>query len=190
MNNSYPMEVLQQWLNEPETQEKLHRCIQQAIENLKSDTSLRIPRTETERQGAFRAWLTSYRLKLGPEIQEQFRQQFPGISQRLKTPNTIKSIIETYIWPDIEVELRSYAVRGLASDWVRSHMGDAVLVGMPDFRDDAWNVPLAVANVGENLGYVCLDSSGSIIESLTSSRATLLKAVHDRKLPAVAAAAG
>jgi len=137
MNHLDRMEVLHQWLEEPETQEKLHFCIQQAIERVKADTSLRIPRTKEERQGAFSAWLSSYRLKLGPELQEQFRQQFPGVTQRFKDPNTIKSIVENKIWPDVEAVLCSYAVRGLASDWVRSHMGDAVLVGKPDFRDDA-----------------------------------------------------
>ena len=190
MNHLDRMEVLHQWLEEPETQEKLHFCIQQVIERVKADTSLRIPRTKEERQGAFSAWLSSYRLKLGPELQEQFRQQFPGVTQRFKDPNTIKSIVENKIWPDVEAVLCSYAVRGLASDWVRSHMGDAVLVGKPDFRDDAWNVPLAVASVGEHLGYVALDKSGNVIEPLTSSRDALLRAIHDRKLPAVAAGAG
>lgn len=184
------MEVLQQWLEEPETQKKLYLCIQQAIAKLKSDTSLRIPRTEEERRGAFSAWLSSWQLKLGPELQEQVRQQFPGIAQNFKDPDLIKSIVENEIWPDVEAVLRSYAVRGLASDWVRSHMGDAVLVGNPDFHDDAWNVPLAVAGAGERLGYVALDKSGNVIEPLTSSRDTLLRAIDDRKLHAVAAIAG
>ncbi len=187
MNDANQTEVLQQWLIEPETQKRLNLCIQQAIENLKADTSLRVPRTQEERSRAFAEWLRSCHRNLGPGIQEQFRKQFPGIAQRLTDPNTIKNIVEDKVWPDVEAVLRSYAVRGLASDWVRNHLGDAVLVGMPDSRDGVWNVPLAVTGVGERLGYVVLDKDGNVLVPLTSSRETLLKAIHDRKLPAVAA---
>ena len=190
VKHSERMEVLQDWLEQPETQEKLRSCVQAAVERIEADTSLRVPRTEEERGGAFAAWLHSYQKKIGPEMQEQFRQQFPGIAQSLRDPDTIKSIVEEQIWPDVAATLISYAVRGLASDWVRRNIGDAVLVGMPHFSDRAWNVPLAVIDVGENLGHVVMDTDGNIIARLTSSREALREAIHDRRLQAVAASAG
>ena len=187
MNDINRNKILQQWLTEPETQRGLNLCIQQAIENLKANTSLRVPRTREERSRAFSTWLSSCRRDFGPAIQEQFRVQFPGIAQKLRDPDTIKNIIEDKVWPSIETELRSYAVRGLASDWVRRHLGDAVLVGVPDVQDGIWKVPLAVTNSGDRLGCVVLDKDGDVLTPLTTSREALMKAIHDRRLPAVAA---
>lgn len=190
MNNSDSMTALQEWLDDPETQQKIRLCIDQAIDMIKADMSLQVPRTDEERRGAFAAWLNDYRRKIGPTIQVQFRQQFPGISQRLNNQNLVRDIVDELVWPKVEPTLRLYAVRGLASDWVRHNMGDAVLVGQPVFCASHWEVPLAVSVGGRDLGRVVLDPDGGVVPHRTSSRETLLKAAYDSKFHAVASGAG
>lgn len=184
------MTTLDEWLAEAETRRKISLCANQAMEVVEKDTSLRVPRTEHDRRQAFAAWLAGCRQKLGPAMQEQFQQQFPGISQNFTDPNTIKNIVEKHVWPLIEPTLQEYAVRGLASDCVRRHLGDAVLTGSPEFHQGRWDVPLALSGVGEGLGRVVLDRDGNVLPELTSSRDALLKAAHDRRLLAVAAGTG
>jgi hypothetical protein len=190
MSNLEIVKTVDEWLAEDETRRKMRICADRAIEIIENDASLRVPRMENERRQAFAAWIIAYKQKLGPAMQEQFRQQFPGISEKLNKSNIIDTLVDDNVWPLVEPTLKEYAVRGLASDWVRQHLGDAVLTGSPEFHNDRWDVPLTLSGMGENLGRVSLDRDGNILPDLTSSRDALLKAAHDRKLHPVAAVAG
>ncbi|HZT43912.1 MAG TPA: hypothetical protein VFA07_17225 [Chthonomonadaceae bacterium] len=184
-------QLVDEFFAEPENKEKFNKCIQRAILSVMEDVSIRIPRTESERQNEFEHWLAAYREKLGPAMEEAFRIEFPSLYKHKQLrPQTIRQTVEEHLWPLIEDELRSYAIRGVASAWVSKHMGDATTIGLPQREGSYWRVPLGVNKYGENLGQVVLDADGNVITDLTTTRKQLLEVIHDREFPARKSATG
>lgn len=99
------MQVLKDWLAEPQTKAGLQRCADNAIAVVDASLSLRVPKTERERQNAFAVWLEGYRVKIGMEIQKQFDLEFPGIFPHLRE-NAVGETINQYVWPLIEADVR------------------------------------------------------------------------------------
>lgn len=172
---------MHEWLAEPQTKEGLRRCAVNALAAINAELSLRVPKTEQERQNAFAFWLEGYRVKIGLEGQKQFAIEFPGIFQNL-SEDTIRDVVDELVWPDVESFLRSYAIRYQAGLWGRRHFGDATIYGVPVRDEDTWIVPLSVARYGNNLGRIVLDADGNVIEDLSSTRVQLLERIHSINL--------
>ena len=100
------IQVLDDWLAEPQTKTGLQRCADNAIAAIDASLSLRIPKTEQERQNAFAGWLAGYRAKIGVELQKQFAREFPSLFQCL-SENTIKETVDSYVWPLISRTFRN-----------------------------------------------------------------------------------
>src|SRR5581483_9708655 len=111
--------------------EEIARCIEIALTVVPSDTALRVPRAEEERQNGFAAWLAKWRAHYEPRIRAALEQEFPAFVKAL-APAQFDRLFEEHIWPKVEEQLRSYALRGQAAAWVSHHMGDATTIGMPE----------------------------------------------------------
>src|SRR5689334_1633817 len=116
-------EAVPTWASEH--QAEIARCIEIALTVVPSDTALRVPRTEEERQNAFAAWLTKWRAHYEPMIRVALEREYPTFVQTLDNVQFNK-FFEEHIWPQIEHQLRSYAILYQAGAWVRKGMGDAV----------------------------------------------------------------
>jgi hypothetical protein len=182
-------QVLDEWLNEPETKRRLKACVDAAIDRLTDEPALRVPRSLEERENRFDRWLSSWKARLGPVIQEQFGRQFPEIHRKLP-PEYMTQVVSTWVWPEIERFLLSYAIWGLSRSWVSRHLGDAVILCEPERTNTGWNVPIQLRQPKGtvpiqlhrpegNVGVVVLDRDGAIDEEQTTSREALLTLVHD-----------
>ncbi len=167
------LQPLYAWLSEPETKASLQRCADFAVETLHNDTTLRVPRSIEQRENGFTTWRNEWRDRLGTAIQEEFFRQFPGITRNL-SPDSIKNIVIKSVWPQVEAELMTFALEGLARTWVRRHMGDATTIGRPRLETDHWVVPIGIKGYADDLGQVTLDSNGNVIEAASSSRNDML----------------
>jgi hypothetical protein len=173
-----PMLALSEWLADPETKRKLQLCADAGIAALKKDHSLRVPRSEEDRQGAFGDWKLRWRDRLSAEVEAEFHRQFPGVTDRL-APGTIKSIIDEFVWPEVESTLMSYALRGIANGWVSRNMGDATMVLPPERDGQYWIVPLTVRGHSHVKGQVVLDQDGNLIVDRCSTRQDILDQFDD-----------
>ena len=180
------IQVLEDWLAEPQTKAGLQRCANNAIAAIDANLSLRVPKTEQERRNAFAGWLEGYRVKIGVEIEKQFVLEFPGIFQHL-SENAVRETISHCVWPLLEAGVQHrfqhkfipYAVLSQAIAWGRRNIGDASLYGQPQNDGCLWRVALGVAGYAENLGQITLDMDGNIVPDQTTTREELLKHIHD-----------
>ena len=169
-------DVIRDWLAEEDTKRRLQACIDTTIDKLKHDLELVVPRSEQERSNGFIRWLDYWQERLGPGIQEEFARQFPGIQGRLP-PDYMSHLVTEQVWPSIKEFLLSFAVCGLSRAWVSRKIGDAVLLGDPEHRDNKWIVPLRVEKRAGPIGAVILDENGSIDEERSVSRDQALACV-------------
>lgn len=167
--------------------EEIERCIAIALSVVPSDTALRVPRTEEERQNAFAVWLANWRTHYEPRVRAALEQEFPAFAEAL-APAQFDRLFEERIWPKVEDQLRSYAILYQAGAWVRQSMGDATTLGQPVHEAGRWRVPLGVARYGENLGQVVLDENGTVFPELTSTRQQILETIRDPTVSPVKAA--
>lgn len=164
---------------------ELRHSIEAALDTVKADVSLRVPRTEAERQNAFAGWLAEQRVKYEAAMQSAVRSEFAALAE-----DSVGNIVTAYVWPEVEAFLRSFVLRYQAGVWVCKYMGDATTIGLPEPDGDYWRIPLGIAKYGENLGQIVLDADGNVILHLTSTRQQLSEKISDRVLPASTAASG
>jgi hypothetical protein len=177
------IEILTKWA--AENQPAIGRCIQSAMEALTDDASIRPPRTEAERRNSFAVWLAGCRNRIGPAIEAELWRQFPVLIEKLGDP---EAIMEQIVWPQVEEDLRRWAIRAQAAAWVSRHMGDLTTIGRPERVDIHWRVPLGIEGYGDNLGQVVLDTDGTVIPELTTTRDEMLEKISGRSRPPVEAA--
>ena len=191
-----PIEALTAWLSRPETKRRMQAAVLEAIaeteKHIVSDTSLRVPRQRSERQGGFRPWLDArgaglnqwlkeYRSRLAERMQDEVLTAFSDEFTPLRNKNTIREAVESLVWPQLEPVLRkraedlllTYAVRGITLPWVSRHLGDGLLLGMPEARDNEWHVPLHDRVTQKRIAEVVLDRDGEILSDVGALRAAL-----------------
>ena len=157
----------QEWIeaNRPE----IDKCVEHLYAYLDADPSMRLPRSEEDRKNGFEQWLNSYRQKIAPVMESEIRQTFPHLAAKSRSKE-VEVLIEREIWPKVEADLRSYALRGVASAWISRHMGDATTIGQPEWEGSCWRVPIGVNKYGDNLGQIVIDRDGNMIPDLTTTR--------------------
>lgn len=163
--------------------EILSRCIEIALDVVKSDFALRVPRTEEERHNGFAAWLAKWRGKLEPAILSAVCKEVPAFCIT-EHPGRTADLFAQAIWPAVENYLVRYAILGHASSWKSHNMGDATTMHWPEPHGDYWRVTLGVWRYGDNLGQIVLDRDGNVLPHLTTTREQLLEQIRDRVLPA------
>jgi len=149
-------------------------CIEDALQIVQTDVTLRPPKTANERQNGFAAWLAKEQAKFWPAIEQ-------AIAQRLSVVPASDIVQQVYVQQvQVEVEklLRTFALRYYAGLWVSKRMGDAVFLQAPEPQGDYWCVSLGVVNYQESVGQVILDSEGHIIEEQSTTRQQLLERLH------------
>ncbi len=178
--------IVTQWVAEDRT--TLDQWIRMASEAFWADTSVRVPRSKSERQNGLSLWLEHCRLKLGVVLQDEFERHFPSLAQKLSA-SAILDIFNDHVWPKVMPEVQRYALRGLASAWVTENMGDATTLGQPNLDGELWHIPLGIRGIGDHLGRIVLTLNGDIVPHLTTSRKQLLEAARGSTLSTPAAAA-
>lgn len=177
--------IVTQWVAENRT--TFDQWIKMASEAFWADTSVRVPRSKSERQNGLSLWLEHCRLKLGVVLQDEFERHFPSLAQNLSA-SAILDIFNDHVWPKVMPEVQRYALRGLAAAWVVQNMGDATTVEQPYRHGELWHVPLGLHGISDSLGEVVLTLNGDIVPHLTTSRKQLLEAACG-SIPTPAAAA-
>lgn len=170
-------DTLKEWLDEPATKEGLQRCADAAIEKLKADLTLRVPRDPEDRADGFAQWLGIWKDRLSPAIQDEFHRQFPPIAERL-SPDYLSDMVSELVWPQVKPTLLAFAIRGLARPWVSGKLGDALLLGIPEFLAGEWIVPLWLNGHSGILGQVVLDHNGNIVQERNPTREQLLACLN------------
>ncbi len=169
--------------------DEIRRCIEIGLVVVNKDVSLRVPRSEAEWQNAYADWLATCRVKYETPILAAIQNESPDLSARLDS-DTLAMLFEEHVWPPVADWLRSYALRGQVAAWTTRYLGDALTIGQPERQGDYWHVPLGLKRFGDHLGEVVLDSNGTVIPALTSTREALLEKVDDRRVPPATAATG
>ena len=148
-----------------------------ALQRFWNDTSVRVPRTLSERADGLAVWLEGFRLKMRLEFEVGFRHQFPSMSNRLPE-NYIAGVFDQNVWPEIKPDVQRYAMYGFAAAWVGRHLGDATTIGVPVWNGRYWHVPLGLEGYGDDLGQITLDPDGEVLAELTTTRTGLLGAIR------------
>jgi hypothetical protein len=167
--------IFAEWLDEPKTKVGLQRCADALAYAFDHEMSVRVPRSAELRAGQFAGWFAQMRQKLAPKLSEAFNHEFPGIGARLG-PKTLEDILTENVWPLAQDHFLTYAIEGIVTPWVRSHLGDALQVGQPARSGNRWNVPLSLSR-SSPIGLVVLDLDGNVIESESDTREKLLAAM-------------
>ena len=162
------------WLDDPAVKQALQRCADTAMQAIRSDYTLRVPREPQDRADGFSRWLTHQQERLAPDAEARLRQELPDNLGDLPQDILHSTFLEG-VWPQAESLLLSYALRGLARAWVSRNLGDAIALGEPEWTDSLWKVPLKLD--GKTIGLVALDRDGNILTERSSSRDELLDRV-------------
>lgn len=179
-------EIVTTWV--AENRGVFNQWIGEATRLFWEDASVRLPRTEAERQNGMEAWLEQRRLKLGAALQEEFPRQFPSLAQHLSS-SFITSVFDGLVWPEVKPEIQRYAISGFAAAWVGRHMGDATTLGTPKRDGQQWCVPIGVRGYSNDLGQIVLNLDGEVIPEVTTTRSDLLEALREPSLLSLATAA-
>lgn len=189
-----PLEALMAWLSRLDTKRRLQAAVSEALaateQHIISDTSLRVPRRQEDRQDGFRPWLdaygtggfdqwlVSYKHQLSGQLQGEVLSTFPEIFMRLQNKNLVRETVETLIWPEVKPLLKrraedlllTYAVRGIALAWVSRNVSDCLLLGVPEKRDGGWRVPLHQRTTRVRVGEIVLDPDGAVLSDAGALR--------------------
>lgn len=164
------------------------RCVEIALATVQADASLRMPFTDAARKNGFADWLLERRTTYLPKIADEVRRQMPEFANKTEDPEFTEFLSGT-IWPEVELLLKTMAVRANAARWALGKIGDAVILELPVFNGSHWIVGLGLQNYGSKLGQIALDESGSILPELTTTKHELLEKIHAKSVPSPAAAA-
>ena len=178
--------IVEDWITE--NRPFIDRWTTTALQGFWNDTSVRVPRTLSERANGLAIWLEGFRLKMRSEFEMGFRHEFPSMSDRLPK-NYVAEVFDQNVWPQIKADVQRYAMHGFAAAWVTGHLGDATTLGVPEQRGNYWHVSLGIRNYGDRLGEVVLTQDGDVLQDLTTSRKQLLEAARGTTVQAVAATA-
>ena len=191
-----PIEVLKAWLSRPETIQRMQAAVSEAIteteRHIVNDTPLHVPRQKSERQGGFQPWLDAYgagldqwlkeyKIRLAEQIQNEVVNTFSGEFTLVQNKNTIRETVESLVWPQLESLLRqravtllmTYAIRGIVLPWVSRHLGDGLLLGIPEARNEEWHVPLHDRITQKGVAEVVLDRDGEVLSDIGALRTAL-----------------
>lgn len=147
-----------------------------ALQQFWNDTSVRVPRTLSERANGLAIWLEGFRLKMRSEFELGFRHQFSSMANRLPE-NYIAEVFDYNVWPKIKLDVQQYAMYGFAAAWIGRHLGDATTIGAPVWDGQLWRIPVGIKGYGDNLGQITLDADGEVVAELTATRINLLEAI-------------
>src|SRR5690242_5486138 len=100
------MPTMTDWLSDPKMRAAIERCVQRAFRALERDTPLRVPNNRADRERGFERWLARYRSRLGPLIQTEFVREFSETLDELRDPDSVRRIVDEYVWPEVEAFLR------------------------------------------------------------------------------------
>ena len=148
-----------------------------ALQQFWNDTSVRVPRTLSERADGLAVWLEGFRLKMRSEFEKGFRHQFASMSNHLP-PSYVAEVFDQNVWPEIKPDVHRYAMYGFAAAWAGRYLGDATTIGAPVWDGQLWHVPLGIKGHGDNLGQIVLDADGEVIAEQTTTRISLLEAIR------------
>ena len=160
--------------------EDRQRCVEVAIEAVKSNHSLRAPRNAEDRENAFAGWIAQWHSKLEPTIYAALRREMTILFKNT-SDDVLAQVVEQYVWTEVAGFLRVYGVKYQAGMWGRKHFGDATIYHDPQPIGNTWHVPIGVLGHSEKLGQITLDEDGNVIESLTSTRQQLLDKIRDNQ---------
>ncbi len=172
---------------EDDREDEAARAVALALEAVEADNSLRFPKTPDESANAFAPWLEAQRARYLPLMREAVTKAFS--SSALSSEET-ETLVEQRVWPAVKDWLWEMLLIVQAGNWVRRHFGDAITISRPVRIETGWRVPLGVLKYSEKVGQVVLDENGAVVPERTSTREEVLEKIRDRKLPAVATAAG
>lgn len=188
-----PLQFLIKWLARPETQKRMQTAVSEAVaavdNYILSSTSRRVPRQPEERENSFRSWLDAfaargfehwlndYKHQLARSIQQEVLLEFSEFNG-LRNRDMIREMVEATLWPEMEPLLQNraeellltYAVRGIALTWVSRHLGDGLLVGLPERQESDWLIPLHTRNTQALVTSVKLDKNGEVLSDKVTLR--------------------
>ena len=191
-----PLQFLINWLARPETKKRMQTAVSEAVaavdNYILSNTSRRVPRQPEERKDGFRVWLDAfashgfehwlndYKHQLAGSIQQEVLLSFPEFKS-LRNRDTIREMVETTLWAEMEPLLRNraeellltYALRGLALTWVGRNLGDNLLVGMPERQGSDWLVPLHARGTEVLITSILLDKNGEVLSEAEKVRESM-----------------
>ena len=159
-----------------------------ALKRFWDDTSVHIPRAESERANGLQVWLEQFRLRMRSEFEVGFRHQFPSMSDRLPE-DYIAEVFDHNVWPKIKPDVQRYAMHGFAAAWRTGHFGDATTLGVPEQIGSYWYVPISIRGYEGEFGKIVLTQEGDVLQDKTTSRKQLLEAARGTAFRAVAATA-
>ncbi len=157
------------------TQLEIAEWVRAASRLFWDDATVRMPRTEAARRNALEGWLAEQQAKL----RANFEHAHPSAA----------ALFDPLIWPEVEPEVRRYAIFGFAAAWVGRHLGDATTIGTPTLGSYQWRVPLGVNGYRDDLGQIVLTLDGDVIAELTTTRSELLEAIREPSFSVFTAAA-
>lgn len=181
-----PLQALGAWLADSATKGRLQIALAEAVVEVEAyivgSTSRRVPRQPEERRDGFRPWLDAfaahgfehwlndYKRELARTIQKETLSAFPEFSG-LRNREAVRQTVETLLWPEIELLLRSraeelllvYAVRGLALTWASRNLGDNLLIGVPERQKTGWRVPLHLRGNQTYAASLKLNKDGEVL---------------------------
>ena len=177
------VDILLDWMNEPEVKRDLAAVITSAIaraaRTFLNETSFRVPRNKELRRQRFAPRIAKYRERLEDNIADELNTKFPHISAA--SAKAAAAIAMQQVMPSLGERARGLyqsllrkAVRGLALAWVSRQVGDGVLVGEPEWDGIVWHVPCQSRISMSPLGKISLDANGEILSDALATRNSVL----------------
>lgn len=130
------------------------------------------------RRNRFEVWLEHYRPRLETRLAAALRREQATTANELDESTFHNAYIE-YVWPRLESQVRNYAIRGIAAERVRSHMGDPVALLQPKPSGRRWCVPISVVGNSAVLGFIEVDEDGEVVPTRTTNREHLLRKLNE-----------